>query len=132
MKQEQGFIALVSILIVGALVLVVSIGVSLRAIGETQMSLGQEFGNRARVLADACAEYALMQLKNNLQYSGNETILLDETDSCDILPVEGSGNENRTVKTQATSTGFMRKIHIEIARVNPTTQITLWEEVADF
>lgn len=131
-KNQEGFIALTSILIVGAIVLTISIGLSLRSIGETNMSLGEQLSNRASGLAHACAEDALLKLKNDLNYSGNETVIIDRSDSCDILAIEGSGNTDRTIKTQAMFSGFTRKVKVVISQVNPTTQITSWEEVSDF
>jgi len=131
-KTENGFIALVSIVIVGAIALVISVGLSLRSIGEMKMSLNEQLSNTALSLADACVEYGIAQLKNDLNYAGDETIIIDGSDSCFIFAVEGSGNDNRIIKTQAIFSGFTKKVEVVIAQVNPATQVTLWEEVADF
>lgn len=130
-KNKNGFIALISVLIIGVLVLIISIGLSLRSIGETNMSFNEEISGYALSLAEACAENALLKLRNDLNYSGNETIIIEGSDSCDILPVEGSGNFNRVIKTRSTIKGFTKKIRLDIAQVMPL-QISLWEEVKDF
>lgn len=129
--KANGFIALISILIVGAVILSISIGVSLRSLGETAISLGQQHSNRALALATVCAETALMKLESVLNYSGNESIIVNG-DSCDILAVGGSGNLNRTVEAQSTVSGYTRKIRVEVGRVSPKLQISSWEEVAGF
>jgi len=130
--MNKGYIALISILIISALMLTISIGLSLRSIGETKMALAEQLSSRALALADACAEHALEKLKEDLNYSGNETIIIDGSDTCDVLATEGSDNNNRIVKTQATISDYVRKIKADIAVVNPEMQFNYWNEVADF
>ena len=103
-KHEQGFIALISILIIGAITLAVSIGVSLRSIGETKMSLDEQESHRALALSNLCAEQALIKLTSVLNYSGNESIIVNSDEKCYIWPVSGAGNTARVVTAQATST----------------------------
>jgi hypothetical protein len=127
----RGFIALTSILIIEALVLMVSIGVLLRSVNETDMSLDEQESHRALFLAGLCAESALMNLKSVFNYSGNESIIIGE-ESCDILTIEGSGNLDRTVKTQSTVSGYTKKVKIEVFQVSPVMEISSWEEISDF
>lgn len=128
----NGFIALTSIVILGAVILLVSIGLVLRAIDDAHMTLDEDLSNRARMLVDACAEYALLQLKRNVSYAGNETIVLGGSDSCAIFPIGGSGNEQRTIQTESVVSGYVRRVKIEVARLRPVVQINAWEDVADF
>jgi len=129
--RETGFIALISILIVGALILTISVGLSLRSIGESGMSLDEQESNRALALANVCAETAAMKLVSIFHYAGNESII-EAGESCDILPISGSGNMNRTVKTQSTVSGYTRKIRVKVAQVSPLMVILSWEEVGEF
>jgi len=131
MNNQEGFIALISILIIGAVVLVISIGLSLRSIGETDMSLGEQESHRALALANLCAEQALMKFESTLNYSGSESIIIGN-ESCDILAVSGSGNLNRTIQTQSTVSNYTRKVQVVVSQISPTMQLTSWEEVADF
>jgi len=131
MKNQKGFIALISVLIVGAVVLVVSIGVSLRSVGESNMSLGEQESHRALALANLCAEQALMKLESSLNYGGNESIIIGD-ESCDILTVGGAGNLARTVKTLSAVSGYTRRIKVEVSRISPTMQISSWESVGSF
>lgn len=130
MKNERGYIALISILIIGVLVLMISVGVSLRSIGETNMSLGEEKAHRALALADLCAEKGLMKIVSVLNYAGNESMIVNG-ESCDILPVEGSGN-SKTLKTKSTISGHTRKLKVSISQISPVMTVSGWEEVADF
>ena len=129
--MNQGFIALISILIIGAVILSISIGVSLRSIDETKMSLDQQESHKALALANLCAEQALMKLTSVLNYTGSESIIIDG-ETCDIFLITGSGNLNRTVKTQSTVSGYTGKVKLEVSQVSPAMQISSWEEVAGF
>ena len=131
-QNSSGFIALISVSIIGALLLVLAVGVSLRSISEGQMSLSEQFSGEASALAMACCEYGLIQLKNDLDYPGQETITIAQGKDCDILDIEGAGNENRVLKAQASSNGYFKKIRVEIAVINPLTEVISWQEVADF
>lgn len=130
-RNQQGFIALISVLIIGAVVLVISIGLSLRSVGETNMALSEQESHRALALANLCAEQALMKLESVLNYAGNESIIVG-SESCTIRPVTGSGNLNRTVETQSTVSGYTKKVRVVVSRISPTIQITSWGEIADF
>ena len=131
MTNQKGFIALIAILIIGAVVLTVSIGLSVRSLGETAMSLGVQESHKALALANLCGELALGKLQSILHYAGNESILVG-SESCDILTIGGSGNFSRTVKTQSTVSRYVKKVKIEVSQISPVMQITSWEEVADF
>jgi len=130
-KKNNGFIALISVVIIEALILLISIGVSLRSITESNITLDEQASNRALSLSNACAEIALMKVESVLNYNGNETIMI-EGDSCEIMPLEGSGNTNRIIKTKSTIIDHTRKVKIEISQISPIMQITSWKEVADF
>ena len=130
-KIQEGFIALITVLIISAVVLLVAVSASLLGISESDMGLKQSLSSRAFYLANLCAEDALVKLKQDLGYSGNETLDIDG-DSCTILPIEGNGNIDRTVKTKGEVLGQVRKIKVEIDRVNPQMQIRSWLETTEF
>lgn len=129
--RQNGFIALTTILIMSVLMLSVGIGVTLRSISAGDISSGEEFSARAAALSEACAENAVLRLKNNLSYSGNENIIIETGASCDILPLEGVGNTNRTIKTQSTVNGYKRKTRAVLVSVIPL-KIGEWRSVGDF
>jgi len=129
--NNSGFIALTTVLVMSAVILVISTGISLRSVDGIKMSLGQKHSYTASSLAYLCAENALIKLKSTTNYSGNETITLDG-ETCDILSIDGTGYSTRTVKTQSTVSGYTKKLKIVVAEVDPIMQITSWDEVTDF
>lgn len=123
----RGFIALITVLIILGVVLLVGLGISQLSISEAQMSLQKSQSSQAFYLANLCAEDALMKLKNDSNYLGNETITIGE-ESCQILPIEGQW----TVKVSANFQSQIKKMKIVISQVNPAMVIDSWQEVPDF
>lgn len=131
MKNQPGYIALISVIIISALAILIASSANLVSIGESDMGLQENQSWEAFYLATACAEEALMRLKDNLDYVGNETLTFD-SGFCTIEPLEGIGNQDRIIKVFGTAHNQIRKIKIEINTVNPETEISSWQELADF
>jgi len=129
--RQRGFIALISMLTIGAIVLAVAVGVSVRSLGENERVFGQGESAEARALSDACAETALYKLQSVFNYAGEENIMIGGG-SCDILTVSGTGNTNRIVQASSTASGYTRKVSVTVAEISPVMRISTWEEVADF
>lgn len=123
----KGFIALITVLIILGVILLIGLGISQLSISEAQMGLQKSQSSQAFYLANLCAEDALMKLKNDSNYLGNETIIA-ENGSCQILPIEG----NWTVKVSGTVSNQIKKMEIIISQVNPEIIIESWQEVAGF
>ena len=130
-KKEKGYIALTSVIIISAIALLLAISASLFGVSETDMAVQQKHSSQAFYLANLCAEHALMELKNELGYFGDETLGFEDG-SCTVLPLEGNGNYDRIIKTTSSIYGQTRKIKIEINRVNPEIEISSWQEVVNF
>ena len=126
-ETSSGFIALITVLIIFAIALLVGLSASLLSIGEATMGLKKFQSSQAYFLANLCAEQALMKLKEDINYPGNETIEIGGG-SCQILPIEG----NWLVKTSGNFQNQIKKMKIIVSQVNPEMIIESWQEVADF
>lgn len=126
-KKQKGFIAITTVLIISALVLMVGIGISLESIGEMKMGLQRSLSSQVYYLANLCAEQTLMKLKENSGYLGDETINV-ENGNCTILPIEG----NWTIKVSASSSGQIKKMKLIVSQIDPEIIVDSWEEVAEF
>lgn len=131
MKNAPGFIALISVIIISALALLIGIGVLTRALEESSIQDAEVYAARADAAATYCAETALMKLKSSQTYAGNETLAVNG-DTCRIRAVGGSGNADRTIQATSTVAGANRNIAITIQQIDPTLQITSWQDVANF
>ncbi len=130
-NKQKGYVALVSVLIVSALSLAVSIGVSMRSISGAHMGLSYKRSHQAHILATSCVYEALTALERDLEYAGNEDIIIEDK-TCHVYTIEGEGNEDRVVKIEASVDGFVKKIRVEVLRISPTMQIASWKHVVDF
>lgn len=130
-SKKSGYIALMTALIVGAVVLVMVVTSAYMAITQGLNSLLYSNYLESESLASACAEDALIKIKNNQAYGGNETLNLGHG-QCQIYPVENLGGESRIIKATGNVNGATKKIKIQISRIDPTIIFTSWQEVADF
>jgi hypothetical protein len=109
-KGQQGFIALVSLLIVAAAALTIGIAVSLRGMEELQLSLGSSQAAEAKNLAEACVEEGLDNLRGNwTNYSDSLSI---GENSC-IINAEVDVN-SATLWATGTADVYTQKIEVKI------------------
>ncbi len=130
-KYMRGYVALVSVLLIGAVTLLFVLGTATRGLDEAQMALGADAALEASARADLCAEYALMRLSDTFRYAGGETVLVGSA-SCEIRPVVGMGNTDRVVEVQSTIQNRTRNMRINVSRISPVMNIASWHDVADF
>lgn len=126
-KNQKGLIALITVLIVLAVTLVIGIGLGLRSVTEMKIGLQRSQSSQAYYLANLCSEHALMKLKENPGYTGNEIINI-EGGECQILPIEG----NWIIKVSAIFSNQIKKAKIVVNQINPQMVIASWQEVAEF
>lgn len=131
MRNQQGYIALITVLIISAISLLIAINANLFGISESDMGFIKNQASESYYLANACAEYALIELKDNQDYSGEETLAIG-AGTCSILKIRGQGNRNRIVQVTGSVYNLTRKIEINIAKIDPEMEIQSWKEVSDF
>jgi hypothetical protein len=129
-KKKDGYAALVSVLIIGALTLVIGVGGVFRAGNAASISIDESLSLRARTVSSWCTQLALLKLQETLHYEGNESIINDDA-TCSILTVEGSGNADRVVKTESTVSGHFSREVVSIEEISPVMEIESWQYVAN-
>jgi len=118
---QDGYIALVALLVVVAAGLTVGIAVSLSGIGEIQISHSDSQAARAKSLANACLEEGLEKLRNDwVNYSGSLSI---DGNSCIINTVVNGG----TATLIAESDVEINTQKIEI-QVDNNLNVITWQE----
>lgn len=143
-KNQPGFIALITILLVSAVALVISSSILLKSITESTISTDEESVNKAQATVDACGEYALINLalasttgylssSHGWKYTGGEPVFVNGN-LCYINTIDISAGTSspRTVHASSTVNNFTRKISIIVATNTPTISVTSWSSVADF
>ncbi|MBD3362141.1 hypothetical protein GF362_00290 [Candidatus Dojkabacteria bacterium] len=129
-KYQKGYIALISVLVLGFVGLTITVSYMLLGLNSSEMSLEIVKGSKARALANACGEVALKNLKQDISYSGDETINLGDG-FCEIYPIEINGT-TRIIKVEGNIDGVVRRVKIELNEINPDVLESLWQEVDEF
>ena len=126
--QRAGFIFLFSVLTLGLLSLATLGSLLLISIGIIKSGDTVRYSEQAFLFANSCAERALRSLWVDFDYGGNEQFIY-ENGECDIMPVTGFGNENRSFCAIGRSGATARNLQILIRRILPSIQIYSWQEV---
>ena len=128
--KMKGYITLVSVLIATAVALAVGVSLILWGTGFTKTSLALKQSHQAKALADACAEEALQQIQDSNSFTGTVMVTLGQGNCTYTVVNLGAGN--RTVTASGTVGTTVRKIQISIDQVNPTVNVTSWQEGVSF
>jgi len=127
----HGYVALMSLLVVGAAGLAVSISLILFGVGSTRSSFVIEQSGQSKNIANACAEEALKKIRNSLAYTGNGNLTLGQG-TCSYAVSAGSG-QARTITVSATAgtapRTITRKIQISISQITPRINVSSWQEI---
>ncbi len=129
-KQPEGFITLVSVLVVGAAGIAIALSLLLLGIGNSRTSFAIEQSNQAKALANACAEEALQRIRDSTPFTGSANLLLGRG-AC-AYTVTSQGAQNRTIIASGTVGTIIRKTKVVIDKINPAIGVTFWQEVDDF
>lgn len=129
-NMKQGFITLISVLIVGAVGIAVAVSLILLGLSSSRTSFAIEQSNQAKALANACAEEALQQIRDSTPFVARSGSFLLEQGEC-IYSVTNEGGQNRNITVLATVGTIVRKLGVIINQINPTIEIVSWQELAD-
>ncbi len=126
-KKNEGFVALMSVLIVGAVGVIILTSLVSLGVSSVKSSISIESGNRALIIADSCAEEVLLKIREDNSFIGTEQISF-EGGSC-IYEVEGGGGEERTIKIEGRFENSTKRLLIIVSEINPKIIINQWSEV---
>ncbi|RJO59200.1 hypothetical protein C4546_03165 [Candidatus Parcubacteria bacterium] len=127
--KSKGYIALLSLIILGAVGSAVAVSVLLLGLNSTRNSLTLNQGEQAKAYANACAEEALQAIRDNPNFSGTVNLVIG-SGTCNYTVVN-AGGQNRTITTMGSLGVVVRKISIFINQISPTISISFWQEVAN-
>jgi four helix bundle protein len=137
LNANEGFTALITVLIVSAITLTIAATTIFLSTSESLLGFSADRSHEALQIAESCTEEAYFRLKKDVAYSGG-TILF-ENGSCAIT-LTGSGGKNSTRTITASSTvptsiaSFTRRIVSSVTLLGnttgnaTTTDLTRWQE----
>jgi len=127
-RNESGYIALLTVLIVGAAATAISLTLLTTGTDSQRSGLVEQKSKQARGLAIACAKEALQQIHDNTTFSGTNTLTLGQG-SCDYAVAVTSGT-TRTVSVSGTVNGVVKKILVYVTIGTSSISVTSWQEVS--
>lgn len=127
---KRGFITLVSIFVIGAVGIAITVSIILLGLGSSKSSFSIEQSYQSKALANACTEEALQQIRVSSSFTGSGNIAIGQG-TCDYT-VTSQGAENRTVTASGTVGTIVRKVKVIISAISPVINATSWQEVSDF
>ncbi len=81
-KKPQGFIAIVSLLIVATIAMFLAVGMLLDGVNNASLSLSSIYYENARININTCAQEMLIRIKKENSYSGSVNYALSDNDNC--------------------------------------------------
>lgn len=92
-KQPEGFVALISALVISSVMLLIATGGSLAGFYTRVTSLNTEYKERSFFLADTCVNQTLLTLASTPTYAGSATTTVSGTinGSCYTGPITKTG-----------------------------------------
>lgn len=129
-KTKDGYIALISAIIISALLTIITLTSSFTGFFGRYNILESEYKERSSALAEACADTAMVKLGLDPLYLGNETILV-ASDSCRILPIATTSSSTIIqTKGEFPLTGQEKSItNIEVIASTSDLSIVSWKEI---
>lgn len=117
---------MVSVLILGAVGLSVSLYIILFSLAASKNSLSLSQSVQARTLATACAESALEKIRETSSYTGTTNMSLGNG-TCSYT-VSNTGGETRTITVVATVASTVRRISLAVTAITPVITTGSWQE----
>ncbi len=124
MKRNNGYIALVSALIIAGVIILFVATVGLSSFFARSYISDSYYKERSRTFAEGCAQAGLLKLAQNASYAGNETVNVTASDTCRIVSVVASGT-GKILTVQGAFQDAYTNLKITVA----SGTINQWEEV---
>jgi hypothetical protein len=128
MRNQTGFIAFTSLIVIAAVALAISTSVALMGIDSAKGALSLSKGQETFAIAKSCLEEALIRLRADTNYAGGN--LNVGNGSC-AISLSGTG-ANRTITSTATLTGppsYVKTIQIAVKRAGGSINVLSWQEL---
>lgn len=126
MKNKQsGYIALMTVLIIMAVVVSTATTVSLLAIGETQSGFSLYKGESTLNLVEGCVEDAMLKIRSDSSYGGGT---ISRPEGACIVSANLDTHPNWEITVTNNDTTYKRQIRVRFTK-NPTgITLTSWKE----
>lgn len=124
-NKESGYIALLSTIIIGAVLLVMTVEAGRLGFSTRFMVLGSESKEQSRIQAIGCAEQAVAMVLADVQWHGEATTSDSYAGSCYVFPIQKNypGTGQMTVRVQSVVRGSVTSI-VKVYDMNEIRQVS--------
>ncbi|MCX6795326.1 MAG: hypothetical protein NT165_01155 [Candidatus Falkowbacteria bacterium] len=126
-KNSKGYITLLSVLIVGAVSIAITVSLILLGLSSSRTGLSYQQMFQAKNLAHSCAEEGLEKIRESSAFSGSGSISASQG-SCTYL-VTNLGGNSRTVDATGTVLTVIRRASVSVTAINPLIVVSSWQEM---
>ena len=127
-NSPKGFAALIGVLILGSVAMIAAGSLAFAAQSTARALTISHDGHRARWLAHACANTALLSVHDNTAYAGSGTVNID-AESCQYV-VTNSGGGHVTITVTAPYGDVVKHFTVTTRATTPVITIDSWRETA--
>jgi len=126
-SSQGGYIALLTVLIVGAAATAIGVTVLTLGADSQKNALISQQSRQARYLATACGEEALQVIHDTTSYTGTANLTLGQG-TCSYT-VASTGSSTRTVTATATVGTVVRKLQASVTINSASISVSSWQEI---
>lgn len=123
-RDNSGYIALLTVVVLGAIVTVIATSLVLLGLGHTRTSLSESQAANAKSAADACTEAALVQIRLSSSFTGSGGLTLSGS-TCTYTVSAASTSSITSVGISGNST---RRVSVDLSARTPSIIFTKWQE----
>jgi len=130
---KEGFAAIISLLVISAVVLSIAVSTSLLGIDAAKVSSESKYSDQSLVIAKSCTEEAMIRLKRTSQDSYTGGNLNVGNGSCIInivvITPETEYTVNVTAQVVQNSADYTKKITAGVTKAKNAVIQTSWQEI---
>lgn len=125
--KRDGYIAITSAIIISIVLMAVVLATGATGFRSRANTLAASYKAESRYLAEACVDYALLELAENTAYAGNETVAVGEK-TCAILPIESLAENPPKKQIRTNATVMNAKTSLKVKVISSDLSLFSWEE----
>jgi hypothetical protein len=129
-EYRKGYIALFSVIVLGAVSLVIAVSVLSTGVTASKFSFNVEEKIHSRIVSASCAEEVLQQILDTGIDSGSGSMSIASGD-CSYSIIQ-TGLDSLRLHVEGAKGGAISRLRIEIASSTPRIKLSSWQEVSSF
>lgn len=121
----NGYILLISVIIVGAIATSVAVALLFLSAADSKNAISHQQSEQAKATANACAEEALEQIRTDKNFTGTNSIALNN--GLCTYTIANTGGQTRSIISSSTVSNVTRRLSVSVTAINPII-IMAWQE----